>query len=194
MYTEHADGEAGSLGDALPADGFVACARSGDAVARQQLCARTLPALRRWAARFKHAGHDADDLVQTAYLRALSRLGDFEVRGDGSFAAYLRQILFNEIRAEHRRRRRHGDAVELDDTLALHGDPVVEHALASERASAFRRALCNLSRRQREHIALRMHAGLSFGEIAARTGGNADSARMIVTRALRALSAQLAAA
>jgi RNA polymerase sigma-70 factor (ECF subfamily) len=194
MYTEHTGGAAGSAQDALPADRFVACARTGDALARQQLCARTLPALRRWAARFRHAGHDADDLVQTAYLRALSRLGDFEVRGDGSFAAYLRQILLNEIRAELRRQQRRGDTVEVDDTLASHGDPVVEHALACERASAFRRALRNLSRRQREHIALRMHAGLSFGEIAARTGGNADGARMIVTRALRALAQQLAAA
>ena len=194
MYTGYGDGEAEPVDGAPTADGFVSCARNGDAVARQQLCARTLPALRRWAARFKHAGHDADDLVQTAYLRALSRLGDFEVRGDGSFAAYLRQILLNEIRAELRRRRRHGDAVELDDALAIHGDPVVEHALAHERASALHRALRNLSRRQREHIALRMHAGLSFGEIAARTGGNADSARMIVTRALRALTQQLAAA
>ena len=152
--------------------------------------------LRRWAQRWlphdRSSFNDADDLVQIAMLRTLSRLREFQVRSDVGFAAYLRQILLNEVRAELRRHRRSGETVEIDENLAAEGDPVVEQALAHERERAFRCALQRLDRRQREHVTLRMEAGLSFGEIAQHVGGNADSARMIVARVARI--AQLAAA
>jgi len=199
MYTDCASTIRPAVGgeDAAPHAGLrAACA--GDRAARQALCAYYLPLLRRWAQRWlprdRPGLNDADDLVQIAMLRSLSRLREFEVRSDAGFAAYLRQILLNEVRAELRRHSRRGETVEIDENLAVEGDPVVEQALAHERERAFRRALQHLDRRQREHVALRMEAGLSFGEIAQRVGGNADSARMIVARALRTLNARLAAA
>jgi DNA-directed RNA polymerase specialized sigma24 family protein len=48
-----------------------------------------------------------------------------------------------------------------------------------------------LNARQRRHVRLRVEHGMSFGEIAAATGGSEDGARMIVARAVRVLSAHL---
>src|SRR5690242_6647121 len=102
MYT---DADAGSTADTehaalahvdaphASADGaLVRAARGGDRLARHALCARYLAALRRWARRWlPRTGdgvNDADDLVQTALLRALNRLDDFEFRSDAGFLAY----------------------------------------------------------------------------------------------------------
>lgn len=172
-----------------------ACAGSREA--RQQLYAHCLPALQRRARRWlprTHAGlNDADDLVQIALLRALQRIGEFEVRGAASFLAYLHRILVNEVRGELRRQRRRGDALELDENFASAADPVLDHVLSSERQSAYLSALRRLGSCQRQFLALRIDAGLSFSEIAARTGNSEDGARMRVARALRSMTRQLAA-
>jgi len=196
MYTEYRDEDTTRPDDgALQVEEFVARACAGDPAARQQLCARTLPTLRRWASRCRECGiHDADDLVQSAFLRALDRLGEFEVRGNGSFLAYLRQIVLNEARREWRRQRVRGEMVEIDERLSEGGDPVVEAMLGDERERAYAGALRRLNPRQRKHLSLRVEHGMSFGEIAGATGGSIDGARMIVARALRALSSRLAAA
>jgi RNA polymerase sigma-70 factor (ECF subfamily) len=136
-----------------------------------------------------HAGiNDADDLVQIALVRALNRFGEFEIRGDGSFLAYLRQILFNEVQAELRRQRRRGESVEFDESQMSCGDLVLEHVLGRERECTYLAALGRLNSCQRRHLALRIEGGLSFGEIAARTGSSENGARMRVARAIRAIT------
>ena len=196
MYTEYPDGDpAGPQDDSVQVEQFVAGARAGDPIARQQLCGRTLPALRRWALRCQACGiHDADDLVQNAFLRALNRLDEFEVRGNGSFLAYLRQIVLNEARREWRRQRTRGETVEIDEGFSDGGDPVIEALLGDERERTYAGALRRLNPRQRTHLSLRVEHGMSFGEIAGATGSSVDGARMIVARALRTLSSRLAAA
>jgi len=206
MYAD-AGGTADTHDDALndadaaapTSDGeLVRAARGGDRSARHALCARYLAALRSWARiwlpRTGSGINDADDLVQIALLRALNRLDDFEIRSDAGFLGYLRQILLNEVRGELRRQRRRGETVELDDALALEGDPVIEQAQQLERECAFAHALRGLNPRQQRHVTLRVQFGMSFDEIAACAGGNADSARMIVTRAVRAMTQHIAAA
>ncbi len=173
-------------------------ARSGDPDARQALCARCLPQLRSWArkcVRRDRCGiQDADDLVQITMLRVLDRIGTFQAYGNGGFVAYLRQILINEFRGELRRQRGRGEAVEFTDCYTTDDDPVIDHLLDFERQQAFLAALSKLKPRQQRHIALRIEHGLSFREIAGEVGGSADSARMIVTRAVRAMGEHLTAA
>ena len=160
----------------------------------QLLCTRFQPLLQRWArcwlARAGAGVHDADDLVQTTLLRALHRLDTFEMRGEAGLLAWLRQILLNEVRSELRRRRCRGEAVTVDENLVADCDPFTA-TLAHERERAYASALRALNARQRRHIALRIEHGMSFGEIAAAIGGNSDSARMIVVRAMRTLAQQL---
>jgi len=111
MYTDCASTIRPAVGgeDAAPHAGLrAACA--GDRAARQALCAYYLPLLRRWAQRWlprdRPGLNDADDLVQIAMLRSLSRLREFEVRSDAGFAAYLRKgnlVVFThtEVDPEH---------------------------------------------------------------------------------------------
>ena len=84
--------------------------RGGDPAAREQLFARYLPILKRWAhGRLPGSARnlaDTDDLIQTSLLRALNRVGEFEPRHEGAFLAYLRQTLLNALRDEIRRSRR----------------------------------------------------------------------------------------
>lgn len=199
MYTiakKRADGCYEPAG--LPDEALLHAARSGDRAAQQDLYARCLPLMRRWARGWlprTHRGlNDADDLVQNAMLRTWHRLAAFEVRGASSFLAYLHQVLLNEVRAELRRCGRQGISVECDETLPCAGDSPVDQVLQRERESAYASALRSLSGRQRRHIELRVEHGMSFGEIAALTGGSKDGARMMVARALRSLSQCMAVA
>lgn len=167
-----------------------------DHAARQRLYVACLPALRRWALRrVASCGiHDADDLVQIALLRALRHLDEFEVRGSGSFLAYLRQIVLNEARREWRRQRQRGEAVEIDESVCIDQDPVIDALISQQRNLSYTRALRHLNHRQRAHLALRVEHGMTFDEISRQIGGSADGARMIVARAMRTMSIHLAAA
>jgi len=84
--------------------------RDGDSVARDTLLKRYLPALRRWAhGRLPASARDlsdTDDLVQVTLMRALNNIDEFDARHTGSFLAYLRQILLNQVRDELRRQQR----------------------------------------------------------------------------------------
>ena len=179
-------------------DELLHAARAGDRGAQQRLCSCCLPTLqawaRRWLPRTQASVNDADDLVQTVLLRALNRFGEFEIRGAASFLAYLRRILLNEVRAELRKQRRRGESVEFDENQVTCADPVLEHVLGRERERAYLAALGRLNGAQRRHLALRIESGLSFGEIAARTGGSEDGARMRVARAMRAIARQVVTA
>jgi RNA polymerase sigma factor (sigma-70 family) len=179
-------------------DDLILAARDGDRAAQQRLYAICLPKMRRWARGWLtqplRGINDADDLVQIALMRTWRRLGEFDVRCTASFYGYLRRVLLNEVRAEMRRCSRRGVNVACDETLSDGGDPAVEQLIAVERERAFAQAVRRLNRHQRNHFDMRIGMGMSFVEIAARTGGSADSARMFVTRMLRSLTEQVAAA
>src|SRR5262245_61483470 len=87
-------------------------ARRGDTAARDRLLARMLPSLRQWSHGRLPAGardlSDTDDLVQVALIRAVDQIGDFESRREGSFLAYLRRSVLNQIKDHVRRVTRRG--------------------------------------------------------------------------------------
>lgn len=63
-------------------------------------------------------GADAEDVVQEAALNAFKGFGGFE-RGT-NFRAWFFRILVNCVYSRHRRTKRHGTEVELEDTPELH--------------------------------------------------------------------------
>src|SRR5262249_51938415 len=85
-------------------------AQTGDPDALNQLCARYLPRLRRWASgrlpRWARDLRETNDLVQDTIVGVLPHVAKFEFRHDGAFQAYLRHALLNRIREEIRRARR----------------------------------------------------------------------------------------
>src|SRR4030095_913756 len=78
-------------------------ARGGDQEALNDLCARYLPRLQRWAhGRLPASARgalDTHDLVQETMTNVVQRLDKFEPRHEGAFQGYLRQALLNRISA-----------------------------------------------------------------------------------------------
>ncbi|HZP66349.1 MAG TPA: sigma-70 family RNA polymerase sigma factor [Rudaea sp.] len=183
---------------AEPTEQLLRRIRAGEADAKQSLYARCLPLLQRWAhARLPHHSRDVadtDDLVQVALLRALNHLHEFEANGSGSFLAYLRQILLNEVRAELRKRQVRGDKIDIDTVpLADESESVVEQLVGHERLRSFERALAQLEREDQSLIVMRLELGMSYAEIGLDVGMEPNSVRMRITRAFKKIADRIAA-
>lgn len=170
--------------------------RGGSAAAREQLIARYLPILRRWAhGRLPHRARglaDTDDLVQVSLVRALSRMDDFEYRHEGAFLAYLRQVVLNAVREEIRRASRRPSGPPVTDSLPDQAASLVEQAIGRQMLERYERALLELTPDQREAVLLRLEFGLSYPEIAEAMGrAQPNAARMLVVRALMKLTEAL---
>jgi RNA polymerase sigma-70 factor (ECF subfamily) len=125
-------------------------------------------------------------------LRALKNIDEFDARHTGSFLAYLRQILLNQVRDELRRQQRRPGGAELDTELPdLETPPLVEQMLGHERVRAYERALAQLPKRQQELIVMRMEFGMSYPEISAEVDSTPDAVRVMVARAIVLLSREL---
>jgi len=163
--------------------------RKGETTAKDRLIRRYLPALQRWARGRLPTGvrdlADTDDLVQVTLLRALDRVEGFEPRKAGSFLAYLRRILQNQIRDEIRRAARRPRAEHLEkDPLGESPSPL-EAAIGRERIDAYEAALARLPEEQQEAVILRIEMGFTHREVAEAIGSpSMNAARMFVSRAL----------
>lgn len=171
--------------------------QAGDAVARERLLARYLPLLSRWAhGRLPSYARDLSetaDLVQIALLRAFQNLPTFVSQGPGAFYGYLRQVMNNLLRDEHRRVGRRPMQVELDEQMVAEDATPVGNAVSLQTLKSYEQALVRLSNEQRELVLMRVELGLGHDEIARLTGSpNADAARMRVARALAALAQGMA--
>jgi len=171
-------------------------ARGGDVRARDQLAARYLSALKRWAhGRLPMAARDlvdTDDVVQSALYRAMTRLEHFENRGDGAFLAYLRQIVLNQIRDEARRARRRPEHGELPEDLATGELSPLEQLIGREKLTLYESCLARLNPAQREAVIMRLELGLRYREIAEAMGlSTGNAARLVVARGLVHLADQM---
>jgi RNA polymerase sigma-70 factor (ECF subfamily) len=166
-------------------------ARRGDGGARDQLAARFLPLLQRWAhGRLPPPARgavDTDDLVQVTLIKALAHLDSFEPEREGAFLAYLRRILLNQLRDELRRARPGRE--EIAEHLPDRAPSVVEKAIGREVLERYEAALGELDERQREAVILRLEFDYSHEEVAQAVGcPSANAARMLVSRALLRLA------
>ncbi|HEY3042936.1 MAG TPA: sigma-70 family RNA polymerase sigma factor [Vicinamibacterales bacterium] len=171
-------------------------AKKGDREALNQLFARFLPALRRWASgrlpRWTRDLMDTDDLVQETVFRAVKRMDSFESRHEGALQAYLRQAIVNRIRDEVRRTKRSPVATELDDNQTDHSDSPLEMAIGHEALERYEAALARLRPEEREAIVARVEMDGSYQQVAQALGKpSADAARMAVSRALLRLAEEM---
>jgi RNA polymerase sigma-70 factor (ECF subfamily) len=112
--------------------------------------------------------HDADDVVQESYLRALRAFSSF--RGGASrpwFLAIVRNTSFTWLRDN----RSPADRAEYHEELHVSGGPTPEaQSLGQERARELERCVQQLPSDFREAIVLREMEELSYKEIAEITG------------------------
>jgi RNA polymerase sigma factor (sigma-70 family) len=123
--------------------------------------------LARW---LTHDDHDAEDLVQTAYLRSLKFFGGFH---GANARAWLLTIVRNACYTWLEQKRAHGPATAFDEEI--HGvdsdamDPE-KRLFGEEDQQSVRRAVEELPLELREVVVLRELEGLSYKEIAAIAG------------------------
>lgn len=130
------------------------------ALIREQLVV-LLPRLRRFARTLTHHYHDADDLVQLALERAITRHGQWDPgsRLDSWMFTIIRNAWIDEVRA----RQRHGTHIDLDEMVEN-----VEHASSDMRVEllALQQGMARLAEEQRTAVALVLIEGLSYKEAA----------------------------
>ena len=171
-------------------------ARNGDNQALDDLLARYVPALSRWAAgRLPIAARDlvdTSDLVQETLIGTFKRLDGFEHRGEGALYAYLREAVRNRIRDELRKAQRRPERMELDEGQPDQGMSPLEAAIGREAVDRYEAALQRLGESERDLIVARVELGLTYGEMANVLGKSSpDAARMAVGRALVRLAEEL---
>jgi RNA polymerase sigma-70 factor (ECF subfamily) len=171
-------------------------ARAGDPQALDDLFARYLPGLRKWASgrlpRWARDLSDTPDVVQEVLLDTFKRIDGFENRGEGALRAYLRQAVMSRIRDELRRADRHPMRVELDESMIDPGVSPLEAAVGAQVVERYEAALQRLTAGDRELVIARVEMGLTYTELAVATGKpSADAARMAVSRALVRLAEDL---
>jgi RNA polymerase sigma-70 factor (ECF subfamily) len=172
-------------------------AHDGDQAAVNELFARYLPRLQRWAhgrlPSWARGSLDTHDLVQDTFMQVLKRLDQFEPRHEGAFQGYLRQALFNRVRDEIRRVQRRGTSDPLDpDSPATDPSPL-EEAIGQETLERYEAALARLKDDDREAIILRVELGYPYSEIVAALGKpSVAAAHMAVSRALVRLAQEMA--
>jgi RNA polymerase sigma-70 factor (ECF subfamily) len=127
-----------------------------------------------------HAPHaEVDDLAQDVFLQAWRRLAT--LREPAAFGAWLATIARHRAADAHRRARPHAA---LADVPAPSPPPSAE---AREALAALR----TLPEAYRETLAMRLVAGMTGPEIAARTGMTPGSVRVNLHRGMRMLKARL---
>jgi RNA polymerase sigma factor (sigma-70 family) len=168
-------------------------AQAGDEQALDDLLARYLPRLQRWASGRLPSGirtmNDTGDIVQDAVINALRNLKGLEIRTDGALQAYLRRSVNNRIIDQYRRHGRRPPREEIPENAVVAGPSPLEDAIGAEALEHYEKSLASLREEDREMIVLRVELGLDYAEIASELGKpSAAAARMAVTRAIARLA------
>jgi RNA polymerase sigma factor (sigma-70 family) len=171
-------------------------AHAGDTAARDELCARYLPRLHRWAhGRLPPSARgalDTLDLVQDTFMQVLQRLGEFEPRHEGAFQGYLRKTLMRRILDEIRRVQRRGPTDPLDLETPGHEPSPLEEAIGSETLERYEAALERLTASDRDAIIMRIEMGCGYAEImSALEKPSLAATQMTVSRALVRLAKEM---
>jgi len=161
---------------------------------------RLLAFIRMKMGRTLRARVESRDILQSALLKSFQHLDQFKGEDGGSLMGWLVRIAENEIRDQadfqHRLRR---DIAVTEPIDGAAGDvPVavrsaLSTAVMNEQFEQLGAALEELDPDYREVIVLRKLEECSFKEVAARMGRSEDACRMLLARAMVALTLALRA-
>lgn len=175
---------------------LLARAQAGDEEALNDLFARYLPRLRKWAHGrlpvFARNGLDTQDMVQDAIARVVPRVATFEPLHDGGFYGYLRTTVQRRIQDQIAwAKRRPTDALPAD--YVTDEPSPIERAIGAETLEAYEAALARLTKAEREAVVMRIELDLPYAEIAQALGKPSIGATYVaVYRALMTLASEMA--
>ncbi len=173
----------------------VSRARTGDPDAFRLLVERHSQPIFRVAYRMTGNEHDADDVVQEAFLRAYRQIDSFEERAN--FGTWLHRIAINcaldLLRARGRMDRYYGgdpEDAEMSGTIRIDAEQdrlLMSAELRKEVAAAMER----LSGNERTAFVLRHFEGMPVAEIGKTMGIQVNAAKHTIFRAVRKLRQSL---
>jgi RNA polymerase sigma-70 factor, ECF subfamily len=140
---------------------------------------------------------ESRDILQAALVKSLEHLHELKADNTGSLRGWLARIADNEIRdrADYYQRQRRDAAREmpLDDEVPVPAltRSALSRVILDEQAERLEAALESLSPPHREVVLLRKFEELSFADIARRLGKSEDACRMLLARAMTALTLKL---
>jgi RNA polymerase sigma-70 factor (ECF subfamily) len=176
-------------------------AKEGSAEALDALYARSagrlLAYIRLRMGQSLRARLESRDILQVTLVKSLEHIGEFKGSKTASFMAWLARIADHEIcdRADYNQRQRRDVArevaIETDAALPARARSALTHAILTEEAQQLERALESLAPPHREIILLRKFEELSFAEIGRRLDRSEDACRMLLARAMTALTLKM---
>ena len=143
---------------------------------------------------------ESRDILQASLLKSLEHLDDLKGTETRSLMAWLARIAEHEIRdrADFHHRERRDAAREVPLDTADDAAPIqaltrsaLSRIILNEDAQRLEEALESLSPPHREVILLRKFEELSFADIGERLGKSEDASRMLLARAMTALTLKL---
>jgi RNA polymerase sigma-70 factor (ECF subfamily) len=141
---------------------------------------------------------ESRDILQATLLKSFAHIGEFKGANGQTFMAWMARIAEREIvdRADYHQRQRRdaGRESPIDDhhDLRARTRSILSRVILDEQAAALEQALETLGDAHREIILLRKFEDLPFREIAVRLGKSEDACRMLLARAMTALTLALA--
>lgn len=159
---------------------LVGLAIGGDVEAFAELSRRYRDHYSRFAVRMIGDRDDAEDVLQSAFIRAYRALG--RCRDRSRFGAWLYQIVANECRTFVIRRARRERRL-VRDELQLHGAAIDLHDPADAMLDEVQHAIQRLDVEQREAFLMKHVEQLSYEEMAEITGDGISALKMRVKRA-----------
>ena len=153
---------------------------SGDVDAYAKLVDRYYDRCARFAIRMLGNRDDAEDALQSTFLRAYRALGRYQERD--RFSAWLYRILVNQCRSIAARRS-HRERVFVREEALLLNAPDKRPAWSGEDEELVQRVLNELDPLLREAFLLKYVEELSYEEMAALTGAGVSALKMRVKRA-----------
>lgn len=183
-------------GDMESSFALVLRARGGDEAARNELCARYLPRLRRWAhgrlPPWARDHLDTEDIVQDTLMQSVRRLDQFTPEHDHAFCAYVCEALRNRLRDAVRRAASRPVGQPLSPDAPAPEPTPLEQAVGGQLLARYEAALQQLRDSDRELVVARVELNLDYAEIASLAGKSSiASARVAVSRALVRLALEM---
>jgi RNA polymerase sigma-70 factor (ECF subfamily) len=170
--------------DYRPDAELTAAVLAGDVEAFAALVHRYRDGYVRFAVRMLGSRDDADDVLQSVFLRAFRNLR--ACRDPARFHNWLYQIVVNECRSFASRRGRREEKL-VRDEAAFEAVPAAQPAEEQELRQEIQGALDQLSPEQREAFLLKHVEELEYEEMAELTGAGVSALKMRVKRACERL-------
>ena len=164
----------------------------------EQCGERLLSLIRLRMGRQLRARMESGDLLNATLLRAFRGFDSLEARNTPSLMAWLARIAENEIRdqTDHLKAQRRDAAREValdagSAELVARLRSQTSRLVLSESLLRLERAIGQLSAEYREIVLLRQYEELGFKEIGTRLGKSPDACRMLLARAMTALTLRM---